>query len=77
MRNRYLEKMEDEQDFIIKVDTLKRMQFERPINLPENFYKTIVSKGNARYNKDNRFYYGQLFGTKSGNYIVVVAASDP
>lgn len=77
MRSRYLEKMEDEEDFVIKVDKLSHMQFKRPINLPESFYKTIVSKGNDRYNKDNRFYYGQLFRTKEGNYIVIVAASDP
>ncbi len=77
MRNRYLEKMEDEQDYVVKVGSLDRMNFDRPISLPETFYKTIASKGNARYNKDNHFYYGQLFKTKQGNYIVIVTASDP
>ena len=77
MRNRYLEKMEDEQDYVVKVGSLDRMNFERPISLPESFYKTIASRGNARYNKDNHFYYGQLFKTTKGNYIVVVTASDP
>lgn len=77
MRSRYLEKMEDEQDFVVKVGSLDRMQFDRPISLPESFYKTIASKGNARYNKDNHFYYGQLFKTQHGNYIVIVTASDP
>jgi len=77
MRNRYLEKMEDEEDFVVKVGSLDRMQFDRPISLPESFYKTIASKGNARYNKDNHFYYGQLFKTQHGNYIVIVTASDP
>lgn len=77
MRSRYLEKMEEEQDYVVKVGSLSRMQFDRPINLPESFYRTIASKGNARYNKDNHFYYGQLFKTKFGNYIVIVTAADP
>lgn len=77
MRSRYLEKMEDEQDFVVKVGPLNRMDFERPIDLPESFYKAIVLKGSARYNKDNKFYYGQLFKTLNGNYVVVVTASDP
>lgn len=75
--SRYLEKMEDEQDFVVKIGSLDPMNFEKPISLPEKFYEAIVSKGNARYNKDNRFYYGQLFKTKKGNYIVIITASDP
>ncbi|WP_316791294.1 HAMP domain-containing sensor histidine kinase [Pedobacter frigoris] len=77
MRNRYLEKMEDEQDFVVKVDSLNRMKFEHPIDLPETFYRAIIVNGNARYNRDNHFYYGQLFKTQHGNYVVVVTASDP
>lgn len=77
MRSRYLEKMEDEKDYVIRIDSLKRMQFERPVSLPETFYQTVVSKGDARYNKNNNFYYGKLFKTQHGNYIVIVTASDP
>jgi signal transduction histidine kinase len=77
VRNRYLEKMEEEQDYIIPVSSLARMQFNRPVSLPESFYQAIVSKGDARYNKDNHFYYGKLFKTAKGNYIVMVTASDP
>jgi len=77
MRSRYLEKMEDEQDYIIKVKSLERLEFERPVSLPETFYRAIVSKGESRYNKDNHFYFGRLFKTPHGAYIVVVTASDP
>lgn len=77
MWGRYAEKMEDEQDFVVKVGHPDLMRFKRPISLPDQFYKDIISKGNARYNKDNQFYFGQLFKTKKGNYIVIVTASDP
>lgn len=77
MRHRYLEKMEDERDYIIKIRSLERMEFKRPIPLPESFYREIVSKGDARYSKDNHFYSGKLFKTDKGSYIVIVTASDP
>jgi len=77
MRIRYLEKMEDEKDYIVKIGSLNKLQFERPVNLPETFYRNIISKGESRYNKDNRFFYGKLFKTEESNYLVIVTASDP
>jgi len=77
MRGRYLEKMEDEKSYVFSVDSIKRRQSEMPVDLPEQFYSNILARGNARYNRNNTFYYGRLFKTESSSYIVIVSASDP
>jgi signal transduction histidine kinase len=77
MRGRYLEKMEDEKSYVFSVDSIKRRQSEKPVDLPEQFYSNILARGNARYNRNNTFYYGRLFKTESSSYIVIVSASDP
>ncbi|WP_276089078.1 HAMP domain-containing sensor histidine kinase [Pedobacter sp. JY14-1] len=77
VRNRYLEKLDDERDHIIKIDPYHKMLFPRPVNLPDEFYKAIIQKGKARYSEDNRFYAGGYFNTARGPYIVIVGASDP
>ena len=77
VRTRYLEKLVDERDYIIKIDSNNQDSFKKDLRLPESFYNTILKKGKARFNEDNRFYFGSLFKTAKGNYIVIVRASDP
>ncbi len=77
IRTRYLEKLEDEKDYIIKLDPSKKEGFKRPLDLPEKFYSNILNRGKDRFSDRNRFYAGALFNTSYGQYIVIVAASDP
>ncbi|PWG80249.1 HAMP domain-containing sensor histidine kinase [Pararcticibacter amylolyticus] len=77
IRTRYLEKLEDEKDYIIKLDPSEKEGFRRPLDLPEKFYSNILSRGKDRFSDRNRFYAGALFNTAYGQYIVIVAASDP
>ncbi|WP_256001869.1 HAMP domain-containing sensor histidine kinase [Pedobacter deserti] len=77
MRARYLEKMEDEKNYVFKIDSLENPDFKNSIGLPPYFYKNIVENGTARFSRDNMFYYGRLFNKNSSRYIVVVSASDP
>ncbi|MXV15342.1 sensor histidine kinase [Hufsiella ginkgonis] len=77
VRNRYLEKLDDEQDFVVRIDSGGRYVFKRPVNLPEKFYREVIRNGKARYDSGNRFYAGGFFNTENGRYIVIVTASDP
>jgi len=77
VRTKYLEKLDDEQDYIISVDSGNKMNFDRPLDLPDEFYETIIRKGQARYSEENHFYAGSYFNTKNGPFIVIVGASDP
>lgn len=75
VRNRYLEKLEREQDYIIPLDRYRN--FKKPLPLPAAFYKSILSRGKARYSEGNHFYAGSYFNTDHGQYIVIVGAEDP
>ncbi|EDM35698.1 two-component system sensor histidine kinase [Pedobacter sp. BAL39] len=76
VRARYLEKLEEEKDYIIKINP-ENNKFKKPLPLPQSFYKAILDNGRARYNEENHFYVGATFSTSFGKYIVIVAASDP
>jgi signal transduction histidine kinase len=76
VRSRYLEKLADEKDYIIKIDN-RINRFQRPIPLPQSFYNAIINNGSAKYNESNHFYFGKIFQTKGERYMVIVAASDP
>ncbi|WP_207534935.1 sensor histidine kinase [Desertivirga arenae] len=74
IRNRYLEKLDQERDYLIKYNN---GNFQKPLPLPQQFYDAIVKKGSARYNVDNEFYAGSFVKSPKGSYIVIVAAQDP
>lgn len=76
VRTKYLERLDDEKDYVIPVDT-KRRTFKKPVDLPDDFYRTIIEKGKARYNVGNRFYAGSYFQTQTGPNMIMVGASDP
>ena len=77
VRNRYLEKLENERDYIIAVQDERTLNFKRPIALPDEFYSAIITKGKARYSEKNRFYVGAFFKNKKQSHIVIIAAEDP
>lgn len=77
VRTRYLEKLEHEREYIIKLNDSTVAKFEKDLNLPHSFYTTIVSKGRARYNNGNDFYAGSSFKTDHGNYLVIISAANP
>lgn len=77
MRTKYLEKLEDEQQYIIKLDSLNRLSADVPKDVPSDFFYQIIREGAASYSKDNHFFYGKLFREKNERHIVIVTASDP
>jgi signal transduction histidine kinase len=77
VRTQYLEKLVNEQEFIIKLDTAKAPNYTRAINLPAYFYADIIAGKKARYNSKNNFYAGSVFKVDGSMYIVVVTATDP
>jgi len=76
VRARYLEKLEDEKNYVVKIDS-NVDNFPHPLKLPQSFYKSILDNGSAKYNESNHFYFGKIFQAKGARYMVIVAASDP
>jgi signal transduction histidine kinase len=77
VRTRYLEKLENEREYIIKLDTTKQPPYTKAINLPDEFYRNILENKKARYTQQNHFYAGAVFNKRQAKYIVIVAATDP
>jgi signal transduction histidine kinase len=77
VRTRYLEKLENEREYIIKLDTTKQPPYTKAINLPDEFYRNILENKKARFTQQNHFYAGAVFNKRQAKYIVIVAATDP
>lgn len=75
VRTRYLEKLEMEREYIVKLENSG--QFKKPLELPASFYQDVIQKGKARYNRDKDFFAGSLFKTDQGDYMVIITASNP
>jgi signal transduction histidine kinase len=76
IRSRYLEKLADEKDYIVKIDEQSK-KFQRPLKLPERFYSSVINNGHAKYDESNHFYFGKIFKTETELYMVIVTASNP
>jgi signal transduction histidine kinase len=77
VRTRYLEKLANEQEYIIKLDTTRSPSYKKILNLPDEFYSNILENKKARYTETNHFYAGGLFNIQGEKYIVIVTANDP
>ncbi len=76
VRAKYLEKLEDEENYIVKIDS-STSHFSHPLQLPQAFYNSIIENGSAKHNEGNKFYFGKIFNTQRAQFMVIVAASDP
>jgi signal transduction histidine kinase len=73
MRNRFLEKLDGEQEMFIKAPA----DIVSNPGLPEDFFNDLIANNRAEYKQDNRFYSGKIVSRGSNNYIVVVSAKNP
>ncbi|RFZ85949.1 sensor histidine kinase [Mucilaginibacter terrenus] len=79
VRQRYLEKLFNEKEYVVRLDTSTADNHIPALKLPKTFYREIIAgKGKKiRYTQKNRFYAGGYFNSKGRDYIVVVTATDP
>jgi len=74
VRNRYLERLDHEKAQLIKVSNSNQYNKD---GLPTEFVKEILTKGNARYKRNNQFYAGKIIELGKDKYIVAVSALNP
>ncbi|MES2268803.1 MAG: HAMP domain-containing sensor histidine kinase [Bacteroidota bacterium] len=77
VRARYLEKLANEREYVIKLDTTKNPSYKKVVDLPDEFYRNILKGSKTRYTNRNNFYAGRLFNTHGEKFIVIVSATDP
>ena len=71
MRERFLERLQGEKEYIVKADN--KGQYKNP-GVPAEFKSTVERNGSAVYRKGNKFFSGKIFKTSNGNYLVIAAA---
>ncbi|PTS99973.1 sensor histidine kinase [Pedobacter sp. HMWF019] len=77
IRNRYLERLPSEKEYIQEADKGNRGTIKTDLDLPNSFYDQINSGKMARYRVENHFYAGKYFQGPSQGYIVIISANDP
>ncbi|TWR27508.1 HAMP domain-containing histidine kinase [Mucilaginibacter pallidiroseus] len=79
VRQRYLEKLANETEYIVRLDTVKAGNYIPVLNPPKTFYDDIIAaRGRKiRYTQKNVFYAGGLSKSQGQKYMVVVTATDP
>ena len=71
-----LEELIDEKEFILKVNGENTFEYTTDLELPPEFYTNIMRKGFSWFEKDYRYYYGQIFTEDNKKHIVIVTAKD-
>jgi signal transduction histidine kinase len=71
VRNRYLEKLDGEKEYIVKAD--KNGRYKNP-GVPEEFFQDIINISSTTYRKGNKFFAGKVFKIKDQSYIVIATA---
>lgn len=77
IRNRYLERLPSEKEYVQKADKGNRGTIKTDLDLPASFYDQINSGKMARYRVENHFYAGKYFQGPGQGYIVIISANDP
>lgn len=71
MRNRFLEKLQGETEYVIKANSSG--VFINP-KLPADFFSELTANSKAEYKKDNQFFAGKIVVKDNEKYMVVVSA---
>ncbi|MBE8724209.1 sensor histidine kinase [Flavobacterium hungaricum] len=71
-----LEELIEEEEYVLKINSQNSFDYNTNLNLPNTFYTNILSTGRDYFEKDNKYYLGQIFQENEQKYIVIVGARD-
>lgn len=71
VRNRYLERLDGEREYIVKAD--KNGNYKNP-GVPDDFFRDIINLKSTTYRKNNKFFAGKVFEIGKDKYIVIATA---
>lgn len=74
VRNKYLEKLDHETEYLIRADVKSR---NNKYNIPPELIDEILAQGRSRYKQKNKFFAGKTVIRGNEKYIVVVSARNP
>jgi signal transduction histidine kinase len=71
-----LEELIEEEEYVLKINSQNSFDYNTNLNLPNSFYTNILSTGKDSFERDNKYYLGQIFQENDQKYIVIVGARD-
>lgn len=71
-----LEELIEEEEYVLKINSQNSFDYNTNLNLPNTFYTNILSTGRDSFERDNKYYLGQIFQENDQKYIVIVGARD-
>ncbi|MFD1605696.1 ATP-binding protein [Flavobacterium artemisiae] len=71
-----LEELIEEEEYVLKINSQNSFDYNTNLNLPNSFYTNILSTGKDSFERDNKYYLGQIFQENEQKYIVIVGARD-
>lgn len=71
-----LEELIDEKEFVLKVNSNDTFEYNINLDLPADFYATVMRNGSGWREDENRYYYAQIFNENGQKYIIIVSAKD-
>ncbi len=71
-----LEELIEEEEYVLKVNSANSFDYNTDLNLPNEFYSTILETGRNYYEINSKYYLGQIFKEGNQKYIVIVGARD-
>jgi signal transduction histidine kinase len=71
-----LEELIEEEEYVLKINSQNSFDYNTNLNLPNTFYTNILNTGKDSYERDNKYYLGQIFQENNQKYIVIVGARD-
>lgn len=77
MRDRILEKLPQEEDYIYEITAERTFEKESgQLNLPLSFFENIVGGNTSEYQKNNIFYTGIRYASENRSFVVIVSAEN-
>ncbi len=71
-----LEELIEEEEYVLKINSHNSFEYNTNLNLPNSFYTNVLRTGKDSYERDNKYYLGQIFQENNQKYIVIVGARD-
>ncbi|HMO60606.1 MAG TPA: ATP-binding protein [Ferruginibacter sp.] len=77
LRDEFFEKLPHEKDYIFKLEPGENFyKVSAKMNIPVDFFKTIIDEGKAEYHYRSLFYKGIKYSSSKGNFIVITSAEN-
>jgi signal transduction histidine kinase len=73
-RRQHLEILADQKEYFVKINDGSTYNEIDSLHLPSSFYREVVGRKQASYKHKDLFYYGILYDSKFGPYIVIASA---